>query len=296
MKAHGAAHEGDPSALGPGLAILASMVSVNAGAAWAKGLFPLVGSEGVTAVRVGLAALLMLAIVRPWRTIPSRRDARNLLVYGLMLGCMNLLIYGAFARIPIGVAVAIEVVGPLAVVVLSSRRARDFAWVLLAAGGLWLLAPFHDGVGISPAPLDPLGVLYALGAAFCWAMYIVFGKRVSNLNGGQAVAWGMLAAALFTVPFGVAHAGAGLLAPAVLMGGLAVAVLSSALPYSLEMAALRRLPQRVFGILVSAGPAFAALAGYLVLGERLTGMQWLAIVLVVVACGGAAATAGKKPA
>lgn len=137
--------------LGPGLAILASMVSVNAGAAWAKHLFPLVGSQGVTAVRVGLAAVIMLAIVRPWRRLPVRRDALNLLVYGLMLGCMNLLIYGAFARIPIGIAVAIEVVGPLAVVVLSSRRARDFAWVLLAAFGLWLLAPVHEGV----APLDP---------------------------------------------------------------------------------------------------------------------------------------------
>lgn len=276
--------------LGPGLAILASMVSVNAGAAWAKHLFPLVGSQGVTAVRVGLAALIMLAIVRPWRNPPARRDALNLLVYGLMLGCMNLLIYGAFARIPIGIAVAIEVVGPLGVVVLSSRRVRDFAWVLLAAFGLWLLAPVHEGV----APLDPAGVAYALGAAFCWAMYIVFGKRVSHLNGGQAVAWGMLAAALFTVPVGVAHAGGSLLLPTVLAGGLAVAVLSSALPYSLEMAALARLPRRVFGILVSAGPAFAALAGWVVLGERLTGMQWLAILLVILACGGAAATAGKK--
>ena len=276
--------------LGPGLAILASMVSVNAGAAWAKHLFPLVGSQGVTAVRVGLAAVIMLAIVRPWRSLPARRDALNLLVYGLMLGCMNLLIYGAFARIPIGIAVAIEVVGPLGVVVLSSRRARDFAWVLLAAFGLWLLAPVHEGV----PPLDPAGVAYALGAAFCWAMYIVFGKRVSHLNGGQAVAWGMLAAALFTVPVGVAHAGGSLLLPTVLAGGLAVAVLSSALPYSLEMAALARLPQRVFGILVSAGPAFAALAGWVVLGERLTGMQWLAILLVILACGGAAATAGKK--
>ncbi len=279
-----------PSTLGPGLAILASMVSVNAGAAWAKHLFPLVGSHGVTAVRVGLAALIMLAIVRPWRRLPGRRDALNLLVYGLMLGCMNLLIYGAFARIPIGIAVAIEVVGPLGVVVLSSRRARDFGWVLLAALGLWLLAPLHEGV----PPLDPVGVAYALGAAFCWAMYIVYGKRVSTLDGGQAVAWGMLAAALFTVPVGVAHAGAGLLVPAVLWGGLAVAVLSSALPYSLEMAALARLPRRVFGILVSAGPAFAALAGWVVLGERLTGLQWLAIGLVIVACGGAAATAGKS--
>lgn len=275
--------------LGPSLAILTSMVSVNAGAAWAKHLFPLVGSEGVTAVRVGLAALIMLAVVRPWRTLPARRDALNLAVYGLMLGCMNLLIYGAFARIPIGIAVAIEVVGPLGVVVLSSRRARDIGWVLLAALGLWLLAPVHEGV----PPLDPAGVAYALGAAFCWAMYIVFGKRVSTLNGGQAVAWGMLAAALFTVPVGVVHAGADLLLPSVLAGGLAVAVLSSALPYSLEMAALARLPRRVFGILVSAGPAFAALAGWVVLGERLTGMQWLAIALVILACGGAAATARR---
>lgn len=286
----GAGAQAGGGTLGPSLAILASMVSVNAGAAWAKHLFPLVGSQGVTAVRVGLAAIIMLAIVRPWRSLPARRDALNLLVYGLMLGCMNLLIYGAFARIPIGIAVAIEVVGPLAVVVLSSRRARDVAWVLLAAFGLWLLAPVHEGV----APLDPAGVAYALGAAFCWAMYIVFGKRVSTLNGGHAVAWGMLAAALFTVPVGVAHAGASLLLPTVLAGGLAVAVLSSALPYSLEMAALARLPRRVFGILVSAGPAFAALAGWVVLGERLTGMQWLAILLVILACGGAAATAGKK--
>lgn len=276
--------------LGPGLAILASMVSVNAGAAWAKHLFPLVGSQGVTAVRVGLAALIMLAIVRPWRTLPARGDALNLLVYGLMLGCMNLLIYGAFARIPIGIAVAIEVVGPLGVVVLSSRRVRDFGWVLLAACGLWLLAPVHAGV----PPLDPVGVAYALGAAFCWAMYIVFGKRVSTLNGGQAVAWGMLAAALFTVPVGAVHAGSALLLPSVLAGGLAVAVLSSALPYTLEMAALARLPRRVFGILISAGPAFAAVAGWVVLGERLTGMQWLAIALVILACGGAAATASKS--
>ena len=291
IPARGAA-AGQGGAFGPGLAILASMVSVNAGAAWAKGLFPLVGSQGVTAVRVGQAAVIMLAVVRPWRKLPARGDALNLLVYGLMLGCMNLLIYGAFARIPIGIAVAIEVVGPLGVVVLSSRRLRDFGWVLLAAFGLWLLAPVHEGV----APLDPLGVAYALGAAFCWAMYIVFGKRVSTLNGGQAVAWGMLAAALFTVPVGALHAGTDLLLPQVLAGGLAVAVLSSALPYSLEMAALARLPRRVFGILVSAGPAFAALAGWVVLGERLTGMQWLAIALVILACGGAAATAGGKKA
>jgi inner membrane transporter RhtA len=278
------------TALGPGLAILASMVSVNAGAAWAKGLFPVVGSEGLTALRVGLAALLLLAVVRPWRTRVTRLDARNLLVYGLMLGMMNLCIYRAFERIPLGIAVAIEVTGPLAVVILASRHLRDFVWVACAGLGLWLLLPLREGA----AALDPVGVLYALAAAFCWAMYIVFGKRVSTLKGGQAVAWGMLAASLFAVPFGVAHAGAALFTPSMLMGGLAVALLSSALPYTLEMMALARLPQRVFGILVSAGPAIAALAGFFMLNERLTTVQWLAIALVIMASGGAAATAGKR--
>ncbi|WP_020651564.1 EamA family transporter [Massilia niastensis] len=276
-------------ALAPGLAILASMVSVNAGAAWAKHLFPVVGSAGVTALRVGIAALLLMSVTRPWRTPLRRPDALNVAIYGLMLGAMNLLIYGAFARIPIGIAVAIEVTGPLAVVILSSRRARDFAWVACAAAGLWLLLPLHAGA----AALDPVGVAYALGAAFCWAMYIVFGKRVSALGGGRAVAWGMLAASVFAVPVGVATAGAALFTPAMLLGGLSVALLSSALPYTLEMMALARLPQRVFGILVSAGPAVAALAGFLMLDERLAAQQWLAILLVIFASAGAAATAQR---
>ncbi|MGX4641556.1 EamA family transporter [Massilia sp. SYSU DXS3249] len=277
-------------ALGPAFAILASMVSVNVGAAFAKGLFPLVGPAGVTALRVGLGACLLLAFWRPWRRLPSRADARNLLVYGLMLGCMNLTIYAAFARIPIGVAIAIEVTGPLALVLLSSRRALDVAWVACAAVGLWLLSPLYGG----GAPLDPIGVAWALGAAFCWAMYIVFGKRVSTLEGGHAVAWGMLVASLCAVPVGLAQSGNALFSPAVLAMGLAVAVLSSILPYSLEMAALARLPRRVFGILVSAGPAIGALAGYVVLGESLSTVQWLAIALIIAATSGSAATAGRN--
>lgn len=272
----------------PALAILGSLVSVNAGAAWAKGLFPAVGSAGVVALRVGLSALILLAIVRPWRFPLRRADIPNVVIYGVMLGAMNLFIYRSFERIPLGIAVAIEVTGPLAVVILSSRHARDFLWVACAAIGLWLLLPVA-GAGA----LDPVGVAYALAAAFCWAMYIVFGKRVSMLDGGQAVSLGLLAACIFVVPFGVAHAGGGLLAPAVLGGGLAVALLSSAVPYTLEMRALKRLPQRVFGILVSAGPAVAALAGFILLGERLTSLQWLAIGLVTLACGGAAATASR---
>lgn len=281
----------DPyAAFGPALAILAALVSVNAGAAWAKGLFPAVGSAGVVALRVGLSALILLAIVRPWRFPLSRADVPNIVIYGVMLGAMNLCIYRSFERIPLGIAVAIEVTGPLAVVILSSRHARDFLWVICAGIGLWLLLPLRD----TAHALDPVGVAYALAAAFCWAMYIVFGKRVSSLHGGQAVSLGLLGASALTVPFGVAQAGGALLAPAVLAGGLAVALLSSAIPYSLEMRALKRLPRRVFGILVSAGPAVAALAGFVLLDERLTVVQWLAIGLVILASAGAAATAGRR--
>jgi inner membrane transporter RhtA len=278
-------------AAAPVLAIAAAMVSTYAGAAFAKQLFPLVGAEGVVALRVGLSALLLAAFARPWRVLPSRAEIPTLLLYGLTLGCMNLLIYRAFARIPIGIAVSIEVMGPLAVVLLSSRRARDFVWVACAAFGLWLLLPLRTAAGA----LDPVGVACAAGAAFCWALYIVFGKRASQSqaqsSGSGTVAWGMLAASLFIVPIGASYAGSALLSPFALAAGLAVAVLSSAAPYTLEMIALRRLPRRVFGILVSASPAVAALAGFVVLGERLGGLQWVGIGLVMLACGATAASA-----
>lgn len=290
-RATAGAASGANARLLPGLAVAGGLVAQNVGAAFAKHLFPLVGSEGVTALRVGISACLLLLAFRPWRHALTRRDGLNLLVYGLVLGCMNLLIYQAFALIPIGVAIAIEVTGPIAVVVLSSRRPRDFAWVACAVAGLCLLLllPLLRRGG---AALDPHGVLCALGAAFCWAMYIVFGKRASNIRGPHGVAWGMLAAALFTVPIGVASAGSALLAPGVLAAGFAVAVLSSALPYSLEMIALARLPRRVFGMMVSTAPAVGALAGFAVLGERLDPVQWLAIGIVILASAGSAWTAG----
>lgn len=272
----------------PLLAVAAALVSQNMGAAFAKSLFPLVGTEGVTALRVGLAACMLAAAARPWRRRIGRRDVGNLVVYGAMLGLMNLLIYRAFELIPIGIAIAIEVTGPLAVVLLSSRSPRDVLWVALAAAGLSMLLP----IGAGTAALDPEGVAYAAGAALCWALYIVFGKRASSLGGGQAVAWGMAVASLFTVPLGVLHAGSALFAPGVLLAGLAVALMSSALPYSLEMAAMRRLPRPVFGILVSAAPAIGALAGFFVLDERLAWTQWAAIACIILACGGSAATDG----
>ena len=272
----------------PVLAIAGSLLSQNLGAAFAKLLFPLVGIEGVTALRIGLSALLLLAFWRPWRTPVRRRDMGNLVAYGVMLGGMNLCIYHAFGRIPIGIATAIEVVGPLAVVLAGSRRWTDVAWVALAAIGLWLLLPV---AAPAASALDPVGVLFAFGAAASWALYIVFGKRVASLATGQAVSLGMVVASLFAVPIGLAHAGAAMFAPKVLLAGLGVALLSSAISYSLEMAALARLPRRVFGILVSASPAVGALCGFVVLGERLAGTQWLAVACIVVASGGGAARA-----
>ena len=270
------------------VALTASLVSQNLGAAIAKGLFPVVGVEGMTALRVGLSALLLLAFWRPWRWPLARRDLGNLVVYGAMLGGMNLCIYHAFGRIPIGIATAIETTGPLVVVLAASRRALDVAWVALALAGLALLLPLA-----ADAPLDPLGLLFAFGAALSWALYIVFGKRVSTLRSGQAVSVGMLVAALMAVPIGVAHAGAAMRVPTTLLAGLGVALLSSAVPYSLEMAALRRMPRHVFGILVSATPAVGAACGALVLGERLSGLQWLAIVCIIGASAGGAATGGR---
>lgn len=272
----------------PLLVLLASVVSQYVGAASAKSLFPAIGAEGVTALRVGMSAVLLTAIWRPWRHPIGRANLVNLLVYGVTLGAMNLCIYRAMERIPIGIAIAVEVTGPLAVALLGSRKLKDILWIGCAAAGLALLLP----VRATTAALDPVGIAYAAAAALCWAFYIVFGKRSSVLPGGQAVALGMVVAATFTVPLGFAHAGAGLLVPGVLLGGLAVAVLSSTAPYSLEMIALRRLPSHVFGLVVSASPAVAAVIGVLLLGERLDWVQWVAIACIV---GASAGSVLRKP-
>ncbi|MES3021438.1 MAG: EamA family transporter [Pseudomonadota bacterium] len=261
------------------LAMLGSQISLNIGAAVGKNLFPVIGVEGVTAFRVGISALLLLAIFRPWRSPLTRRDAVNLLVYGTVIGVMNLLIYHAFSRIPIGIAVAIEVTGPLLLALLASRRPRDIGACALAVFGLWLLLPLHAGA----INLDPIGVACAFGAAACWALYIVFGKRASSLRGGQAVAWGMVVASVFIVPLGALSVDAAQLTPALVATGVAIAVLSSAIPYSLEMLALRGLPQGLYGMFSSSAPAVGAVAGLLILGEHLSAVQWGAIACIVLA-------------
>ena len=277
----------------PFLAVLGSVTALGVGTSWAKqALFPVVGAQGTTAVRVGLSALLMLMLWRPWRWRLSRADAQAVALYGAALGAMNLMFYLSLETLPFGLAVAIEFAGPLAVAIWSSRRAVDFVWVALAIVGLALLLP----LGLSGSTLDPLGVLYAVGAAVFWALYIVFGKRAGHLHAGQSVSLGLLVAALVVVPVGVAHAGAALLSPSVLLVGVAVAAISSALPISLEMMALKRLPKEAFGIMISMEPAVAALLALALLGERLDTVQWLAIGCIVAASMGSAATARRLPA
>ncbi|XJJ71490.1 EamA family transporter [Novosphingobium sp. BL-8A] len=273
--------------IGPGM-VLASMVAQNLGATLAKQMFAAVGAFGVTGLRVSLAATILLIMRMPWRRSLSRTILPDVLLYGFMLGLMNLLIYQAFARLPIGIAIGIEVLGPLSIVLAGSRRALDLVWFAAAAAGLLLLLPLRVGNG-----LDPVGLAFAAGAATCWALYIVFGKRVATTLGADAVAWGMLVAACINLPLGITFAGGALLHPWVLLSGLGIALLTSVMPCMLEMEAMRRLPSNVFGILLSAAPAVAALAGFIVLGETLTAIQWLAIVAIVSASCGSAICAGR---
>jgi inner membrane transporter RhtA len=268
-----------------------AMVSFQIGATFAKQLIPAVGAPGTTALRLGLSALVLVAVQRPWRSMPSRSAWPVLLAYGVSLGAMNSVFYLALGRIPLGIAVAIEFVGPLSVAVLASRRRLDYLWVGLAVIGLSLLLPItHSG-----AALDPIGMLCALAAGVGWALYIVFGQKAGRAQGPSASTWGLMVAALLTVPIGVADAGARLFDPSILPFGLAVAIFSSALPYTLEMVALRRLSAKAFGTLMSFEPAIAAIAGAVVLHERLTLTQCAAIGAIVLASVGAVAGESTHP-
>ncbi len=266
----------------PFAAAFAGMVSVQTGAAFAKTLFPLVGSEGVAALRLGLSAVVLCILFRPWRLWASGIAWPAMIAYGLILGLMNLLIYRAFAYIPVSIAIAIEVMGPLCAALLTSRQTSDLLWVALSALGMVFLA-----AGDIHGMLALRGVGFALAAALFWGLYVIVGRRVSS-GGGISVATGMMVAALMAVPLGTAQAGAMLLQPEVLLVGLSVAVLSSMLPFLLDMYAMRHLPSRVFGVLMSGSPAVSAVAGWLVLNERLSLMQCAGIACVMAACAGCA--------
>ena len=281
----------EPLAVLPIAALGLAMISFQLGAVLAKQLFPVVGAAGVTALRLGLSSLALTAAWRPWRIRPSKGAARTIVIYGMSMGWMNLFFYLSLNRIPLGIAVALEFTGPLAVAIATSRRAIDFAWIVMAAMGLVALLP----LGFESKALDPRGVGFALAAGLCWAFYIVFGQRAGNAHGAQTTALGLLVAAIVIVPIGVGQAGSALFSPAILPAAIAVAFLSSALPYTLEMYTLTRLPARTYGVLMSGSPALAALAGLIFLGEALSLVQWAAVASIMLASAGSAATSGRAP-
>jgi len=273
-------------------AVLGAIVSVQGGAALAKGLFPALGAAGTVGLRIGLSAIILLAAFRPSLRRLSAAQWRAVLPYGVVLGTMNMLFYFSLSRIPLGLAVTVEFIGPLAVAVFGSRKAIDVLWVVLAGAGIALIAPWTGGGGV-----DPIGVLLALGAGCCWAAYIVLGGRLSRiLPGGAAVSVGMLVAAVTAVPVAAAMGGFAHLTLGRLAAGLGVALLSSAIPYTLEMIALKAIPARTFGILMSLEPAVAAITGLLLLAEVLTPTQWMAVALVIAASAGSTLTSRSAAA
>lgn len=271
--------------------LLLGTFSFQCGAALAKQLFPIMGAQGATAVRLGLGALILWLLRQPWRRLAGRHGWASLGGYGLTIGVMNLCFYMALRTIPLGIAVALEFLGPLAIALFGSRRALDFLWVALVVGGLALLLPYREHT----QALDPLGVLYALGAAIGWATYILLGRRAGAAFGSDTVALGSAIGALVAVPVGLIYAGSALFSSSALPFAIGVAVLSSALPYSLEMYALTRLPARTIGILVSVEPAMGALLGLLFLDEHLSAFQWLAIAAIIAASIGAVLGARPTP-
>ena len=274
----------------PTLLVLAAVASVQFGAALAKTLFDELGSGGTVFLRVLFAAIVLALIWRPRLAGHDRRELGLAVLFGLVLGGMNLAFYASLERIPLGIAVTFEFVGPLGVAVFGSRRPRDLLWVGLAAAGILLLSNFGG------TDLDTLGVGLALLAGACWAAYILVAARVGRaFPGGCGLSLAMIVAAVPLAPVGIADAGGELLVPWVLAAGACVGLLSSAIPYALELEALRRLPVGVFGVLMSLEPAVAALAGFVVLGEELAARELAAIVLVIAASAGAAYGATVAP-
>ena len=264
------------------LMLLVSITSTQLGTSEAKFLMMKVGPEVTVALRLACATLLLFVALRPWRHLPRREEWKSVLVYGVAIAFMNGCFYQAIARIPQGLAVAVEFSGPLLVAVCSSRRWTDYAGIALAVAGLLLILPW---TGLDSG-LDVTGFAFALAAAAGWAGYIVFGRR-AGVGGVSAAAWGMLAGTFVAVPWAVISDGTLLFRPDVIADVLplafAVGFLASALPYGLEIVALRIVPPQAYGVLMSLEPAAAALFGFLILGEVLSARQWCALVLVIAA-------------
>ncbi len=275
----------------PAAMIITGIVSVQFGAGLADRLFGQIPPAAVTGLRLWAAALAMVALSgrgfhRSLRDLWQRRafsDAATACSFGISLGVMNFSIYQAFARIPLGVAVTIEFLGPLAVAVVGSRHLRDVGWVVLAATGVVLLTQGGHG------HLNLTGVLFAAVAAACWAAYIVLSSATGRrFPGSSGLAIAMVVSAVLVTPPALVAGGRAMFRPAVLGIGVAIGVLSSVIPYRLELESLRRMPMRLFGVWMSMEPAVAALIGLVMLGQRLSVLEWVAICCVMAACAGAA--------
>jgi inner membrane transporter RhtA len=270
--------------------VIGAVASVQLGAALATTLFDQVGPAGAVLLRTAFTAVILVAIWRP--AIPRRpsEPLRDAVLLGVVMAAMNACFYASIDRIPLGIAVTLEFTGPFAVAVAGSRQPADILWVALAAGGILLLAPGLEG------SLDLLGAGLALLAGGFWAAYIVLASRIGqSFSGGRGLALAMVVAAVLLIPIGVLDGGIELLRPRLAAIGVAVAVLSSAIPYSLELEALRRLPKATFGVLMSLEPGVAALVGLVALGQGLATAEAIAVGLVVIASAGALGTA-RAPA
>jgi inner membrane transporter RhtA len=270
----------------PVAALIGGIVSVQYGAALAKGLFAAVGPEGATTLRLIFGSLILVVLMRPWRVRVSRVVLPSLIGYGVSVAVMNLLFYMALKTVPLGITVALEFTGPLLVATLQSRRKLDILWVALAVVGILLLSPPVP----TDRPVDPFGVACALGAGGAWAVYIVFGQRAGAELGHQTASIGMTLAALLVMPVGIVHSGMALFQPSLLVTAIAVGIFSSALPFTLEMVALTRMPARVYGTVAALDPAAGALMGLVMLHEALTMGQWAGIAVVMAAAAGSALT------
>lgn len=270
-------------------AALLSMISVQGGASIAKYLFPYLGPAGTSSLRIGLAGVLLAIINRPKIHTFTRNQWLYSIVYGLCIAFMNLLFYYGIQRIPLGLGVTVEFIGPLSLALLTSKKTMDILWALLAGIGIILIVPWQN------SNIDIIGLLFAFSAGILWAGYIfVGGKITKKMKGSDAVTTGMCIATLFILPFGIFSHDLDNLNLNLLLLGLGVAVFSSAMPFSLDIIALKRLPPKTFSVLQSLQPAFGALSGLLFLGEILTTKQWLAIICVVCASIGATVYSKEK--
>lgn len=279
--------------------ILISMLSIQFGASVAKKIFPLAGPAGTSMLRVNLAAVILFLIWKPWKNSHlktlTKKKMLTFFYYGASLGGMNLFFYIALERIPLGIAVALEFTGPLTLALLSSKKWTDLLWAFLAGLGIWFIFPVTQTAGA----LDPWGIFFAVLAGVFWALYIIFGQASGKeVHSGYATAWGMLFAGLVIIPFGIGMNAKQIFVPdffsSLLPLGLMIAVLSSALPYSLEMMAMKNIPSKTFGILMSMEPAIASLMGFLFLRERLMPLQIAGIACIIAASAGTTLSLNKN--